>query len=160
MDLDPDECRVRFAAARIAVLGTIGPAYPVHATQPASAASTPDIAAHQAGRVRPHLVPITFALRHDMVVSAVDHKPKRHRALRRLANIEDHPEVSLLVEHADADWDRLWWVRADGLASVLPAGSEPVDWLLEKYPQYRLRPPEGAVIRIEITRWVGWAAGA
>ncbi len=35
----------------------------------------------------PHVVPICFAIEGDTVYSAVDHKPKRSRALQRLANI-------------------------------------------------------------------------
>lgn len=113
---------------------------------------------HRPTHLRPHLVPITFAVYGDTLVTAVDHKPKRHHALRRLANIDDHPLVSLLVDHYDEDWTQLWWVRADGLARVAPIDPEAVEWLGEKYQQYRDRPPEGPVIRVRITRWTGWSA--
>jgi len=36
------------------------------------------------GRLRPHLVPIVFALDGDTLYSAVDRKPKRSRILRRI----------------------------------------------------------------------------
>ena len=62
----------------------------------------------------PHLVPITFAVDGDALYSAVDAKPKSTRALRRLANIAANPAVSVLVDHYDDDWTRLWWARADG----------------------------------------------
>ena len=48
--------------------------------------------------------------------SAVDHKPKRSRALQRLENIAANPAVSLLVDDYAEDWSKLWWVRADGTA--------------------------------------------
>lgn len=66
-----------------------------------------------------HLVPVVYTMVGDArIVIAVDSKPKRSRRLRRLANIEADPRVSLLVDEYDDDWRRLWWVRADGRASV------------------------------------------
>ena len=64
----------------------------------------------------PHVVPITFAVDGDVIWSAVDDKPKRSRELKRLANIRSNPAVSVLADHYDDDWTRLWWVRADGTA--------------------------------------------
>ncbi len=40
---------------------------------------------------RPHLVPVTFAVHRGSVYTAVDHKPKSTRDLRRLANIRATP---------------------------------------------------------------------
>ncbi len=65
-------------------------------------------------------MPIVFAVLGDRVYSVVDAKPKRTRALRRLANVRENPAVALLVDHYDdADWSSLWWVRAEGQARVL-----------------------------------------
>lgn len=134
------QARERFAAARVARLATV----------------RPDGA--------PHLVPIVFAMQEgaggaDRIVSAVDHKPKSTRALRRLANIAANPRVSLLVDGYDEDWTRLWWVRADGLATV-HADAEPAhpEALAAKYGQYRDVPPAGPFVVVEVTRWTGWAA--
>ncbi|MFF7650010.1 TIGR03668 family PPOX class F420-dependent oxidoreductase [Streptomyces sp. NPDC007983] len=148
MRLETPEARRRFARARVLRLATTD----------------------EGGR--PHLVPATFALtapdgtddadRLDTVVTAVDHKPKRHQDLKRLRNIQTNPAVSLLVDHYDEDWRQLWWVRADGRARIVPAEAaaeraDPVRRLVEKYPQYAGRPPRGPVIAIEVTRWSGWA---
>lgn len=132
----PAEARARFAAARVAHLAT----------------------ADAAGR--PHLVPIAFAVAGDTVYSAVDAKPKRTRALRRLANVRANPAVSLLADHWDEeDWDRLWWVRADGRGRVLDPGDaearHAVELLRERYPRQRA---EGEVLAVEVERWSGWAA--
>jgi PPOX class probable F420-dependent enzyme len=134
------ELRRRVEAARVARLGTIAP---------------------DGG---PHLVPVVFVLEpdRDVVWTAVDAKPKSTRRLRRLANIEANPRVSLLVDHYDDDWTRLWWVRADGRATIR-AGADPETWsaldaLVEKYPQYSDERPAGPVIRIEIDTWRTWAA--
>jgi PPOX class probable F420-dependent enzyme len=123
------------AAATVARLATVGP------------------------EAQPHLVPITFALLGDSLVSPVDHKPKRTRALRRLQNIAANPRVSVLADHYESDWDALWWVRADGLARVCeaaPAGA--AEALAARYPQYREHPPEGPFVVVEIQRLSGWRA--
>ena len=72
----------------------------------------------------PHLVPIVFAVSHDVIYTAVDAKRKSSQRLRRMANIEANPAVSLIVDHYDEDWSQLWWVRADGLAQIHYSGEE------------------------------------
>lgn len=117
--------------------------------------ATVDAAGH------PHLVPIVFALTRDVLFTAVDDKPKRTRALRRLRNIESCPEVSVLIDHYDEDWARLWWCRLDGQARVVSEGDifeAGIAALAEKYEQYRDEPPAGPVIEVEITDWTGWSA--
>ena len=137
LKLTAAEARQRFAAAPVARLATVGPAG------------------------RPHLVPVTFAVDGDHVYTAVDAKPKTTTNLRRLRNIRRDPRVAVLADHYEADWDRLWWARADGLASILgePAGrARPLELLAARYPQYRVNPPAGPVIAIAVERWTGWAA--
>jgi PPOX class probable F420-dependent enzyme len=134
--VSPAAARARFAAARVARLAT----------------------ADRAGR--PHLVPIAFAVEGDTIYSAVDAKPKRTRALRRLANVRENPAVSLLVDHwDDTDWDRLWWARADGIGRVLdplePEARHAVGLLGERYPRQR---EAGEVLAVDVIRWSGWAA--
>ena len=137
MKLPADEARARFSAAPVARLATVG----------------------QAGQ--PHIVPVTFAVDGDLVYTAVDGKPKRGPRLQRLRNILANPHVALLTDYYDADWDRLWWVRADGLATIQerPAEVAGLPGLLAgRYPQYRDSPPAGPVIRVAVRRWSGWAA--
>ena len=112
---------------------------------------------------RPHLVPIVFAVDGDTVYSAVDSKPKRTTALRRLANVEANPAVALLADHYDdGDWDALWWVRADGSGRVLdPSADEArraVEMLGRRYPQHHADPPRGPVLAVAVERWSGWSA--
>ena len=110
----------------------------------------------------PHLVPFVFAVVGERIVSAVDHKPKKTTDLKRLRNIEDNPRVSILADHYEADWARLWWVRADGIARIVPATERPaaIAALVDRYPQYEERRPEGPVIEIMVNRWSGWTATA
>lgn len=110
---------------------------------------------------RPRLVPFTFVLDGDTVYSAVDEKPKRTRALARLRDVERDPRVTVLVDHYDDDWSRLWWVRLDGRGRVLREGEErarALERLAEKYPRYRAQPPQGAVLAIDVEEWRGWSA--
>lgn len=130
------EARDRFAAGRVARLAT----------------------ADAAGQ--PHLVPVVFALAGETVYSAVDTKPKRSISLRRLSNVRENPKVALLVDqYDDADWDALWWARADGRGRVLDAAESEavhaVALLSERYPQQHV---VGEVLAVDVERWSGWAA--
>ncbi len=108
------------------------------------------------GAGRPHIVPVVFAWCGDHIVTAVDHKPKRVRTLKRIVNVEGNPEVSILADHYDEDWTRLWWVRVDGVAAVSttpPQGA--AEALAAKYPQYEDRIPGGPWISVtrQVVRW-------
>ena len=109
------------------------------------------------------LVPITFALAEpDVIVTAVDHKPKTTTRLRRLDNVRRHPVVTVLADHYDdGDWSALWWVRARGPARVLDGGAEreaALAPLVDRYPQYRRVRPAGAAIVVMVREWRGWSA--
>ncbi len=106
---------------------------------------------------RPHVVPICFAVEGDTLYTAVDEKPKRTRALRRLANIEANPAVEVLIDHYEEDWSRLWWVRVRGQARVVDGGRG-VELLAAKYEQYRAAPPAGPVIEVRIEERHEWSA--
>lgn len=109
---------------------------------------------------RPHIVPITFAVLDNAVVHMVDDKPKTRTDLVRLANLRANPQASLLVDHYEKDWRRLWWVRVDGTGAVHESGRE---WekarsaLVEKYSQYSGRPPMGPAVYLSVERVTGWA---
>jgi PPOX class probable F420-dependent enzyme len=109
----------------------------------------------------PHIVPIVFALGGDTLFHAVDHKPKRTMALKRIDNLHADPRASVLADGYDEDWSRLWWARADGTARILePGHPEALALLAQRYPQYRERPPAGPVIAIDVSRWSDWSAAA
>ena len=105
---------------------------------------------------------MTFALVDDVVCFAVDKvKPKRDTRLARLADIARDPRVGLIVDHYDADWSALWWVRIDGDAAVHESGAlreRALDALTAKYPPYRAARPAGPVVVITPHRWSGWSA--
>jgi PPOX class probable F420-dependent enzyme len=137
--LNEAEARERLAAARVARLATTGE------------------------NRQPHLVPVTFAIDGHQIYIAIDHKPKTTANLRRLRNIRENPRVALLADHYEEDWNQLWWVRADGHASILEDGrprERSLDILAAKYEQYRQIRPAGPVIVIDTDRWTGWASEA
>ena len=111
----------------------------------------------------PHVVPVTFALVDDRIVTVVDGKPKSSQRLKRLANIAVNPKVSLLVDHYDEDdWSALWWVRVDGRAHITPDGpvhDAGVRALRAKYSQYRDGVQSGGpLIVIDAGRVSAWSA--
>ena len=137
--LTTEDARARFAAQRSARLATAG----------------------RDGQ--PHVVPVTFAVDGDRICTAVDHKPKTTPNLRRLRNIAENPRVALLADHYTDDWAGLWWVRADGRASIVTGETamQPyLDLLAGRYGQYRQARPAGPVIVIEAERWTGWSGSA
>src|SRR5207253_2203615 len=73
---------------------------------------------------RPLVVPVCYAFDGHACFSAIDAKPKRvaARALRRVRNIEQNPQVSLVVDRYDEDWARLCWVIVEGRADLLTEG--------------------------------------
>jgi PPOX class probable F420-dependent enzyme len=134
-----DDLRSRVTAAPVARLATVDPGG------------------------HPHLVPIAFALLGDTLYSAVDAKPKRSRVLRRIENARERPGVTVLVDHYEDDWTRLWWVRLRGRARVLDGGDEAsraLEALIAKYEQYRESPPGLPVLAVDVEDWRAWAAGA
>jgi PPOX class probable F420-dependent enzyme len=103
----------------------------------------------------PHVVPVTFALLGGTIVTAVDAKPKSTRALRRLENVRTTGRASLLADHYEEDWSRLWWVRVDGPAEVVESETA-IDALAAKYEQYRAARPAGPVIALTPATWRSW----
>ena len=119
---------------------------------------------------RPHQVPIVFVRSGARLWSPVDGKPKRGGELVRVHNMRARPEVSLLLDHYDADWTRLWWIRIEATAEVIqpassadPQVSAALIDLEAKYPQYASVPllgPEATLLAFDIGRIVSWTAGA
>jgi PPOX class probable F420-dependent enzyme len=112
----------------------------------------------------PHLVPICFALLEgdngDVIVSGTDEKPKTTFALQRLRNIADHAPATLLVDHYEEKWERVWWVRVDGRGRVIDDEAErerAIAALRAKYRQYEHVGIPGPVLAIHVDRWRGWA---
>jgi PPOX class probable F420-dependent enzyme len=115
---------------------------------------------------QPHVVPVCFAVVGPRLYWAVDAKPKRTPALRRLKNLAENPRISLVVDVWDEDWTRLAWVMVEGTSAVVPEGGErrqALDALVAKYAQYRamnLAAAAGAVVGIVPARVIAWRGSA
>lgn len=136
--MESGEARRRLAGAKIARLATVG------------------------DDGRPHIVPFVFATDGDALYFAVDAKPKSSTNLKRLQNIAANSAVSILADHYEDDWTKLWWVRADGTARVVTDAAEAeraIDLLARRYGQYRKARPSGPVVAINIDHLAGWSGG-
>jgi PPOX class probable F420-dependent enzyme len=137
--LAESEARARFATVPVVRLGTAD------------------------GQGRPHLVVVTFVVDGDTIYTAVDQKPKSSTDLKRLRNVSENPMVTMLADQYTDDWDKLWWVRADGQAAILANPRQmaaPLRLLAERYWQYRQAPPTGPVLAVTVERWSGWTGAA
>jgi PPOX class probable F420-dependent enzyme len=113
---------------------------------------------------RPHVVPVCYAYEGLAFYTPVDRKPKRApiERLARLRNIQTNPDVALLVDQYDEDWDKLWYILVRGHGEILPAGEEQKEalhQLRKKYAQYassQLLPVEAPVIRITPVKIISW----
>ena len=110
----------------------------------------------------PHIVPVCFVLDGASVYIGLDAKPKRVAPLRlkRVRNIAENAEVSLLVDRYDEDWSRLGWVRLGGRAELIVEGQEHADalrLLRQRYFQYgSMLPDDAVVIAVRVNRVASW----
>jgi PPOX class probable F420-dependent enzyme len=112
---------------------------------------------------QPHVIPICFVLDGSEIFSAIDEKPKRTspRPLKRLRNISENPNIALVVDRYDEDWQKLAYVLVIGTAKILLRGKRhehAVRLLRRKYPQYRsMALDQRPMIRISLKRVVTWS---
>ena len=116
----------------------------------------------------PHLIPICFVFDGDHFYSVLDQKPKRTPVtqLKRVRNILSNPNVAVVLDHYEEDWNRLWYVLVRGSAQLIREGEEhrrATLMLREKYPQYlEMDIDDSPVIKITpegITSWGEAAPG-
>jgi PPOX class probable F420-dependent enzyme len=105
----------------------------------------------------PRVQPVTFALVGDVVVSAIDDKPKRGTPAR-IARLRAHPRAALTVDRYDADWTKLAWVQLLGDVSIEPVDAMSLEALQARYPVYRAQPPKGPVLKLRPKRVLSWRA--
>lgn len=114
---------------------------------------------------KPHVVPICYVYDGGSIYTSIDEKPKRTSPtqMRRILNIVENPNVSLVVDQYEEDWSKLKYVIVHGPAEIIRKGEQherAVLLLREKYPQYRVMKLEARpIIKIKPTRVVAWSAG-
>jgi PPOX class probable F420-dependent enzyme len=91
---------------------------------------------------QPLVIPICFAFDGKEFFSPIDEKPKQisPQKLKRLRNIEENSQVSLVIDRWDEDWRKLAYILVSGRARILLSGQKhrrAVSLLRKKYRQYR-----------------------
>ena len=112
---------------------------------------------------RPHVIPFCFACDGANIYTVLDAKPKtaQLRNLRRVRNILENPRVSMVIDHYEPDWSRLWYLLIHGHAGLVETGNEQaaaIILLQSKYPQYlEMDIDQNPVIRITPDRATSWS---
>ena len=113
---------------------------------------------------RPQVVPVCFVFDGQAIYSVLDAKPKATplRQLRRVKNILANPQVSLVVDHYEENWDKLQYILVSGDAELLESDEKwvvAIAMLREKYPQYQAMDlDQSPVIKITPVRYSPWSS--
>ena len=113
---------------------------------------------------RPQVVPVCFVFDGQAIYSVLDAKPKTTplRRLRRVKNILANPQVSLVVDHYEENWDKLQYILVSGDAELLESDEKwavAIAMLREKYPQYQAMDlDQSPVIKITPVRYSPWSS--
>jgi PPOX class probable F420-dependent enzyme len=105
----------------------------------------------------PRVQPVTFARVGDVIVSAIDDKPKRGTPAR-IARLRSHPRAALTVDRYDADWTKLAWVQLLGDVTIDPVDPASLAALEARYPAYREKAPPGPLLKLRPVRVLSWRA--
>jgi len=112
------------------------------------------------GEGNPRVLPVTYAVHGNTIVTAIDHKRKSVPAerLARVRWLKARPRAALTVDHYEDDWSHLRWVQAIGPVSIIADAPEALGALAERYAQYREQPPAGPFLFLEPDRLLWWRA--
>ena len=100
----------------------------------------------------PHIVPVVFVFDNNYYYIPIDKKRKKQtpEKLKRVRNIQENPNVALLIDEYNEDWRQLVFVMIQGKANLLKQEKEQDDnndnnqqlekvhkLLYQKYSQYK-----------------------
>jgi len=70
---------------------------------------------------KPHLIPVVFVFDNDCYFIPIDDKTKRSKPenLKRIKNIQQNPNVALLIDEYNEDWRKLYFIMIQGKASII-----------------------------------------
>jgi PPOX class probable F420-dependent enzyme len=98
----------------------------------------------------PHIVPVVFVFDDNYYYIPIDKKRKKQdpEKLKRVRNIQENPNVALLIDEYNEDWRKLVFVMIQGKANLLKQGEEQDNnnnqilekvhkLLYQKYSQYK-----------------------
>jgi PPOX class probable F420-dependent enzyme len=116
------------------------------------------------GLGKPRVIPVCYFFNGVYFYTPIDDKPKRAspRELKRVRNIVENPNVSLVIDEYYEDWSKLCYIIINGRAEIIESGEEyqnALTLLSEKYPQYidmKLSELKLPVIKIVPNRFISW----
>jgi PPOX class probable F420-dependent enzyme len=70
---------------------------------------------------KPHLIPVVFVIDNGCYFIPIDEKAKRSKPenLKRVKNIQQNPNVALLIDEYNEDWRKLYFIMIQGKASII-----------------------------------------
>ena len=95
-------------------------------------------------RLHPYAVPAVFVFYDNSFFIPLDRKTKSvdPKTLRRVKNIEQNPNIVLLIDEYHEDWKRLFYLMIHGKARIIDIKNHKIvgkvhKLLIAKYPQYK-----------------------
>jgi PPOX class probable F420-dependent enzyme len=116
---------------------------------------------------KPHLVPVVFVFDGGHFFIPIDKKKKtvKPQRLKRIKNIQDNPNVALLIDKYSEDWTKLAFVMIQGKASIITIKTqgniqvqEAYKKLKTKYRQYQKIGLSEMCIIIKPEKIASWGA--
>lgn len=110
----------------------------------------------------PHVVPICYTVENSTLHFLLDSKPKTVSPyqLKRVKNISQNPNVSVVVDQYSDNWNELAYVLLRGKAFIMPdfdKSSEVIKSIRSRYPQYNEITIEQAIlVKVEIENAYTW----
>ncbi|HZA48265.1 MAG TPA: TIGR03668 family PPOX class F420-dependent oxidoreductase [Nitrososphaera sp.] len=113
---------------------------------------------------KPHIVPVVFVFDGNHFFIPVDEKRKaaKPEKLKRISNIQDNPNVALLIDQYDEDWTKLFFVMIQGKALVASKREGDIQVrrayskLMTKYVQYQKVGVGEMCIKITPKKMASW----
>ena len=67
------------------------------------------------------MIPVVFVFDNDCYFIPIDEKTKRSKPenLKRIKNIQQNPNVALLIDEYNEDWRKLYFIMIQGKASII-----------------------------------------
>ena len=113
--------------------------------------------------LRPHVIPVVFVFNKNSFFIPLDKKKKRvnPRKLRRIKNIKENPNTTLLIDYYHENWGKLFFLMIHGKASIVEfKDKKKMDkvhkLLISKYSQYNKVGISDLCIKIRPQKFTYW----
>ena len=111
----------------------------------------------------PYVVPVVFVFHNGSFYIPLDAKTKNvnPRKLKRVKNIEKNPNVTLLLDEYQSNWNKLYFLMIHGKATIIEQQKSKLikkvhKLLISKYSQYKKIGIGNSCIKIRPRRAIFW----